>query len=214
VQQIKAHPTAGLVYVQSIEEDQAGQESFLSFTGHPRFSHSFLHSYFNSGRKEIAEKMVHENTIPNASAVLFRKEVYLQCGGADETMRLCGDWLLWTKMLLVSDVCFIAEPLNHFRLTSASVRNKYNVRNSLKEKLKVLALIKNGGLKKAAGRAELRLLKTFFNSYKLKEWKEPAAAVKAQQLNQPYLKLAKVFFLSVYDRMVHRKQLLQARWKT
>jgi len=208
VRQMFTYPSAGIVFAHSLEEEQETKRSFLSFANHPRFGQAFLTSYFNAGRKEITEKMVHQNTIPNASAVLFKKATFLECGGADENMRLCGDWFLWTKMLLISDVYFIAVPFNHFRLTLASVRNKYNVRNSLKEKLKVLELIKNGGLKKEAAQAELLLLKQFFNSYKLKEWKKAVELVKAHRLDHPYKKMVQVFFMSVYDRVIHRKDLL------
>ena len=32
------------------------------------------------------------NIVANASAVLFRKEVYAGVGGADESFQMCGDW--------------------------------------------------------------------------------------------------------------------------
>jgi len=112
---------------------------------------------------------------------------------------------------LISDVCFIAEPLNHFRLTGSSVRNKYNIRNSLAEKLKVLEVIKHGGLKKEAEKAQLLLLKTYFNSYRLSEWKEPLSVMGSKLSGNKYLKLAKIFLASMYDRLMHRKDLLLAK---
>jgi hypothetical protein len=44
-------------------------------------------------------------------------------GGADEDFRLSGDWMLWAKLLLESNVAFISEPLNYFRMHASTVRS-------------------------------------------------------------------------------------------
>ena len=80
--------------------------------------------FVNEGRDECRRFMVVANTIPNASAVVFRREVYLAAGGADETMRYCGDWLLWGKMLLRADIAYTAHPMNYFRFHAGSVGGK------------------------------------------------------------------------------------------
>jgi hypothetical protein len=56
--------------------------------------------------------------------VVFRKSVYEQTGYADEMMRQCGDWMMWVKMLLISDVAFVAEPLNYYRMHAGSVTHR------------------------------------------------------------------------------------------
>jgi glycosyltransferase involved in cell wall biosynthesis len=74
-----------------------------------------------NGQEECRTHLVRCNTVPNASAVLFRKLKYEQVGGADESLRLCGDWKLWASMALMGDVGYIAQPLNYFRLHDSSV---------------------------------------------------------------------------------------------
>jgi len=32
-------------------------------------------------------------------------------GSVDENIKYTGDWMLWAKMLLISDIIFVAEPL-------------------------------------------------------------------------------------------------------
>lgn len=64
------------------------------------------------------------NPIPNASAVVFRKSFYDLVGGADESLRLCGDWKLWAGMALEGKVAYISEPLNYFRFHQNTVRTK------------------------------------------------------------------------------------------
>ena len=76
------------------------------------------------GREECQNYLVQRNTIPNASAALFRREVYLRVGGADESMVLCGDWKLWAAMALTGRIAYLAEPFNYFRFHDTSVRFK------------------------------------------------------------------------------------------
>jgi hypothetical protein len=57
-------------------------------------------------------------------------------------MKLSGDWLMWSKILLVSDLAFVAEPLNYFRCHTNTVR-KNSHKNGLyvEEACKVIAFI-------------------------------------------------------------------------
>lgn len=80
--------------------------------------------YKNGGMDEIRSQMIFGSRIPNASAVVFRRDTYSQIGGADETMRLCGDWLLWLRMLSRGGIAFSANPLNLFREHGSSVRSR------------------------------------------------------------------------------------------
>jgi glycosyltransferase involved in cell wall biosynthesis len=83
------------------------------------------------GREECRSYFIRANVVPNASAVVFRKRVYEDVGGADEDYRICGDWKLWASMALAGKVAYFGEPLNFFRFHDASVRNtsKYGGRD-------------------------------------------------------------------------------------
>jgi len=117
------NPQVGIAYCQSMEVDGSGRilRSFDYWTAdldQERWRHDFI----ASGPEECAQYLVVKNTIPNASGVLFRRSVFEQTGGAVETMKLCGDWITWVRMLLVSDLAFVSEPLNYFRSHAATVR--------------------------------------------------------------------------------------------
>jgi glycosyltransferase involved in cell wall biosynthesis len=88
----------------------------------PRFEpQRWTTDFCADGREECRTYLVRYNTVPNASAVLFRKIIYAQVGGADESLRLCGDWKLWASMALVGELAYIAKPLNYFRIHGSSV---------------------------------------------------------------------------------------------
>jgi glycosyltransferase involved in cell wall biosynthesis len=82
--------------------------------------------YCADGHAECRNYMVRCNTVPNASAVVFRKAVYERVGGADESLRLCGDWKLWAAIALTGKVSYLAEALNYFRFHVASSRSVTN----------------------------------------------------------------------------------------
>jgi glycosyltransferase involved in cell wall biosynthesis len=78
----------------------------------------------------------------NASAAVFRKAAYEAAGGADESLRLCGDWKLWAALALNGDVAFVNRTLNYFRFHESTVRTK-TVNNAIDviEKLEVMRWI-------------------------------------------------------------------------
>ena len=80
--------------------------------------------YVIDGRRVCAEELIRHNTMPNASAVLIRRSEYDRVGGPDESMRLCGDWMLWVKILEQSNLAHVGDPLNFYRCSSAAVRKK------------------------------------------------------------------------------------------
>jgi glycosyltransferase involved in cell wall biosynthesis len=76
------------------------------------------------GIEECRRFFVLANPVPNASAVLLRKQVYEKVGGADERFRICGDYNLWAAMALGGKIAYVAEPMNYFRSHRESVRSR------------------------------------------------------------------------------------------
>lgn len=121
---LNENPDVGIVYCESnfINENDDIIGSHLDQLD--KLDTNLWQSNFTmDGREMLGSYMVAVNAIPNASAVLFRKKLYNRIGGAEENMRLCGDWMTWAKMLLVQNIGFIAEPLNYFRIHKTTVRN-------------------------------------------------------------------------------------------
>jgi len=80
--------------------------------------------FWADGREECRNYFVWANPVPNASAVVFRKCIYEEVGGADEGLRMCGDWKLWAAMALKGQIAYLSEPLNYHRFHDASVRSQ------------------------------------------------------------------------------------------
>lgn len=112
-----------LGYAQSKYIDEKGKEigTALSYTDR-LWPNAFRHSFSMQGTQFNWNYMVGLNAIPNASAVLFRKDAYLSAGGANEAMRFCGDWDVWIRMCSRGRVEFISDELNYFRCHRSTSR--------------------------------------------------------------------------------------------
>lgn len=121
--QLDAEPRAAFAYCRSwgVSLDDR-PDGFVDPFEPGEEQHRWTADYCADGYAECRNYMVRCNTVPNASAVVFRKAVYQRVGGADESLRLCGDWKLWAAMALTGKVAYLAEPLNYFRSHDASVR--------------------------------------------------------------------------------------------
>jgi glycosyltransferase involved in cell wall biosynthesis len=141
VSEIHHNPNVGLAYCQSFSVDERGQLLGIWEDWREPVSDRWNHSYVNKGRDEVARFFVQRNTIPNASAVLVRKDLLLQATRHVEWMRLCGDWLTWARVLMRADVAFVAEPLNYFRSHGRSVRDTTKLARIFAEELCVKGYI-------------------------------------------------------------------------
>jgi hypothetical protein len=132
---------AGFVHSDSLVVDEQNKKEFL--TSDLKKVHVTNHNNNSlNGKTEILNNFFVENPIMNVSSVLFRKDKYFEAGGADATMKYCGDWLLYIKILLISDLAYVPLPLNVFRLHSRSTYHNYYKSNIyLAEKVRIYRLI-------------------------------------------------------------------------
>ena len=118
-----SNPEIVLAYCQSfkIDDESNINGTWLDFTNDLDTNNIFSSDFVMDGKDYISRFLIHRNTIPNASAVLFRKSIFERAGGAPEHLRTNGDWLMWLKMLCFGKVSYVSEPLNYFRYHDGSV---------------------------------------------------------------------------------------------
>ena len=75
------------------------------------------------GREHCRKYSLRSPVIGNASGAVFRRSAYENVGGADESLRLCGDWKLWAALALTGRVAYVNARLNYFRYHSSTVRS-------------------------------------------------------------------------------------------
>jgi hypothetical protein len=123
VERVRKNPNVGLAYCQSWvvdgQNEVSGRWQESPWLLDPR---RWDHDFINDGVDEAGRFLVLQNTIPNASAVLVRRELFLEALKGAEGLSLAGDWWTWARVLMHTDVAFVAEPLNFFRCHDHSVR--------------------------------------------------------------------------------------------
>ena len=145
VAKLEQHPTASLAYCQSwVVNVQGDVIDNMRYWTDPLDTEHWTHDYCTPGDVENRRFLFHKPTIPNTSAVVFRKDRYAAIGGANEDFTMCGDWLHWIRMVEGCELCFVAEPLNYFRrheATTRTIRTHGRVLTKIYEEYRILAYI-------------------------------------------------------------------------
>ena len=116
VQVLDQHPEVGVAVCQSWEIDSVGKRVKIKHPK-PRWARDFIVSGEEEGVYQLTEA-----TIQNASAALCRRSLFERCGGFDLSLRVCADWMLWSRILSMSHLAWLAEPLNCYRKHDRTVR--------------------------------------------------------------------------------------------
>jgi GT2 family glycosyltransferase len=135
VRRLDADPTVGIAHARSWVVNSDGTRVRLKPAA-SRWDADFV----ATGEQE-APFMLAGNTVPNASAALLRRSAFERCGGFDTSFRLAADYMLWARMLSVSRLAYVAEPLNFYRRHRKTVREREGPSHSLLERYRVVAYI-------------------------------------------------------------------------
>jgi glycosyltransferase involved in cell wall biosynthesis len=157
-----------LSYCQSNQVDEKNMilGTMSSWTDDIDVNH-WLADYINEGRNEVLHYLSAKNTIPNASAVIFKKTAYWQVGDAHLQMRYCGDWLLWIRLLQTGHIAYTAQPLNFFRKHTSTTRTMNSFvkfKRRLEEEYEMLKYIRqNIGLSSTDFSRRLKRITTLYS---------------------------------------------------
>lgn len=112
------NPALGLGYCQTQDVDDIGDELLHRIVYTSQFHINIWKNDFVINGKEFITKYLNViNVIPNASAVVFKKELIADDFFSNSMlkMKMCGDWFFWIKICLTSKVGFVSNTLNYFR---------------------------------------------------------------------------------------------------
>lgn len=132
VEKLESDNEIVLAYAQSKKVNSKGivVDDMLNYTFQFK-PNKWQSAYINDGNNEIEDFLIYKNTIPNASAVLFRNEARIS-DYLKTDIKMVGDWWFWIHLLKDRKIAFVPERLNFFRNHANSTR----VNLSLAEKFK------------------------------------------------------------------------------
>ncbi|HEU0151717.1 MAG TPA: glycoside hydrolase family 99-like domain-containing protein [Arenimonas sp.] len=119
-------PSIVMGYCQSEQMDPDGQTLAPDYLDYTRdVSPDRWHRPYVADGQDEAACLGVKNVVPNASAVVFRREPLLQVlrEGIDEIAgySIAGDWVVYLRLLTRGRVCFEPSPLNRHRRHAGSV---------------------------------------------------------------------------------------------
>jgi glycosyltransferase involved in cell wall biosynthesis len=222
VEKLDAHPRAGLAVCESVIVDEANNEvgiygrDFQMGSGFSAFLSPVIHRDFaESGRDYCRNHMVPWNTVPNASAVLFRRSALVDIGGPVTEMRLCGDWLTYCKILMQFDICRESRTLNYFRTHVSNVRSHTKTTVYMAEQRQVRAYVQRALGVREKWRFTMPLLKFESELLISGERRLPSKKVPSRRLLSVLSRAAEYGFLLLsYTAVVLLKEQLAMLIKT
>jgi glycosyltransferase involved in cell wall biosynthesis len=90
-------------------------------------------NFVMNGKKFIKHYLIFQNYIPNASAVIFKKQFVGIEKIIDTSFKINGDWMFWTSILRNGNLVYCSEILNktRFHVAKGSTKNINNFNNIL-----------------------------------------------------------------------------------
>lgn len=149
VQKLDEHSSVGMAVCESVLVDECDHR--LGIYGDTFSTDAALRSFCYpagksdltlSGREYCKKYMLPWNTIPNASAILFRRAAFERINGPVTDMRICGDWLTYCRILMNFDISRVSDPLNYFRTHKNNVRNRTRIATYVLEQRRVRAYLR------------------------------------------------------------------------
>jgi glycosyltransferase involved in cell wall biosynthesis len=119
-------PDVVLAYCQSALIGPEGERLADDFLAHTDdISKSRWRAHYTAGAAVEAElALSQKNTIPNASAVVFRRPTFIDFAGELLKLKFAGDWLFYSMLIRGGKVSFIPEVLNFYRRHQATVSHR------------------------------------------------------------------------------------------
>jgi glycosyltransferase involved in cell wall biosynthesis len=120
----KKNDELGLAYCQSYVVNENDEIQYLN-TKYTDYLDGFKwkYDYTNPGINEINDFLVFRNIIPNVSSVLFSRK-FMKLPSDLYGYSYLGDWYLYCSILAKSNIAYIKQPLNYYRMHPDTVRNK------------------------------------------------------------------------------------------
>jgi hypothetical protein len=135
-----SNPSVVLAYCQSQQIDEAGNvlaEHYLDYTSD--VSAKWQGDHLVDGLEEIGNALSVKNTIPNVSAVVFRRSALMAAmeaiGNKLFDYRVAGDWLVYMHVLRQGKVYFSSKSLNKHRRHTVSVTTSTAFQSHIQEVL-------------------------------------------------------------------------------
>jgi glycosyltransferase involved in cell wall biosynthesis len=71
--------------------------------------------------------------IPNLSAALIKRELFVSVGGLSLKYKVASDWAMWLELSFLTNFYYVSQPLNYFRQHPTTIRNTIKFEHQVME---------------------------------------------------------------------------------
>ena len=129
-------PTVGVVFSKSYLINENSEIIGDDYNGREiKFKKVVKNSGLINGNK-MKEFLSFTCVIPNLSAALIKRELFLETNGLSSDFLVLADWDFWIKLTEKTNFYYLNEPLNYFR------QHNKTIRSSIKMKVQILEAYK------------------------------------------------------------------------
>jgi len=130
IKQICKNNNIALAFCRTYRVNEKGDNLGINRWGEHINPQRWNSDFINQGNDEIENYLINRNTLPNASAIIFKKVKGVKVIDNIINYRFCGDWLFWMLIINNAQIAYNSEILNYFR--------RYQNATSLKKESKII----------------------------------------------------------------------------
>ncbi len=114
----------GLFFCNYYTVDESGEVIYEPVNIYTPSFTTYFTTYSNmDGRYFCEHYLFFSNLILNASAVVFKKDLFIKADESYQGLKLAGDWRMWVNIALDTFITFSPKKLNYFRTHTQNVRS-------------------------------------------------------------------------------------------
>ena len=125
--------TVGVAYSRSNMVDKDGNIFADDFKGRERKFRLKCKTDTIISSLEMRRFLSFSCVLPNLSAALLKRELYVKVGGIPEKYQVAADSAFWLSLSELTDFYYISKPLNNFRQHETTIRNKVKIQKQILE---------------------------------------------------------------------------------
>lgn len=133
VNAIENSQTAGVCFCRSNLIDAKGKVFDNDFRVREKSFRELCATNAFINKKQMRRFLSKSCVIPNLSAALIKRELYLKINGIPSEYLVAADWAFWLELSEHTDFFYIATALNNFRQHNTTIRNTVKIKRQILE---------------------------------------------------------------------------------
>lgn len=126
-------PHAGVIYSKSHLIDSKGVILSNDYQNREYLFRKKCHNDSFISGDLMFDFLTYSCVIPNLSAALIKRELFVSVGGLSLKYKVASDWAMWLELSFLTNFYYVSQPLNYFRQHPTTIRNTIKFEHQVME---------------------------------------------------------------------------------